>query len=254
MHATEDDLILHYYGELDAGDESHTAGHLAECAGCHASYTRLQRVLAAVDAAPAPEIADGFERIVWARLEPSLPRRRSGWLSWIVFSPARVAAMAALVLLIAGAFAAGRWHRPAAPAGAPGANAADLRERVLLVDLSEHLDRSQMVLIELVSAGGEGPVDISAERARAEQLLTANRLYRQTAAATGNAAVAGVLDELERVLVDVAASPERLSASDIEQVRQRIENKELLFKVRVLSTEVRERQKTDNRVRTGQSS
>ena len=255
MHLNDDDLVLHYYGEMDAAEETRASAHLSECGPCHGSYTKLQRVLAAVEAAPAPEIADGFERIVWARLEPDLRSARTGWLLWFVFSPARMAWLAGVLVLLAGAFVAGRHWKEGAGSGAVTAAAtAGLRERVLLVDLSEHLDRSQMILIELVSAGGDGGVDMTSERARAEQLVTANRLYRQTAAATGNQGVADVLDELERVLVDVAASPERLSASDLDEVRRRIETKELLFKVRVLSTEVRERQKTEIRTRTGQSS
>ena len=72
-----------------------------------------------------------------------------------------------------------------------------------------------MVLVELVSAGDENPVDISGERARAEQLVAANRLYRQTAVATGDAGIADLLDELERVLVDLAASPEQVSSDDL---------------------------------------
>ena len=42
-----------------------------------------------------------------------------------------------------------------------------------------------MVLVELVSADDETAVDITGERTRADELVTANRLYRQTALATG---------------------------------------------------------------------
>jgi len=81
-----------------------------------------------------------------------------------------------------------------------------------------------MVLVELVSAEDDkGNVDISSERARAEQLLAANRLYRQTAMTTGDAAMASVLDDLERVLVDVAASPSTVSQEELDSVRRRID-------------------------------
>ncbi|PYR58307.1 MAG: hypothetical protein DMF85_11070, partial [Acidobacteria bacterium] len=104
--------------------------------------------------------------------------------------------------------------------------------------------RSQMVLVELVSAGGSsGDVDISTERERAGQLVAVNRLYRQTALSTGDANMASLLDDLERVLVDVAASPSPVSQADFDAVRRRIESKGLLFKVRVVSSEVRERQR-----------
>ncbi len=255
MHLTDDDLILHYYGELDTNAAARVSDHLRACPTCHASFTTLQRVLTAVESAPAPEIADGFERTVWARLQPELGGR-DGWWSRLVFSPARLAWVAGIVMVVAAAFFAGRvsQHAPVAAPVESAAAQSGLRERVLLADLGDHLDRSQMMLIELVSADTAVDVDLPAERARAQQLVADNRLYRQTATANGNVALAAVLDDLEQVLVDVAAGPDTLSAADLMEVRQRIESKGLLLKVRVLSSEVQKRQKTEIRARAGQSS
>jgi len=256
-HVEDDDLVLHYYGEMTDAQEAQTSAHLGQCTACHANYRRLQQVLAAVDEAAfaGAELPEGFERVVWARLEPALPRSRKGLLSWMVFSPARVAWAALIVALVTGAFFAGRLM-PRAPEGGATTQASteQVRERILLVDLSDHLDRSQMVLVELVNAEGAGKVDISGERARAEQLVSSNRLYRQTAADTGDANVVALLDELERVLVDVAASPESMTSQDLDEVRRRIESKGLLFKVRIVSSEVRERQKSIGRTGAGQRS
>jgi len=244
IHLSEDDLVLHYYGELAPDEERRAAAHLTSCHECHENLRRLQRVLAVIDesALSGPELPEHFERTVWARLEPTLPHGRSGWLSWFVLSPGRLAWVAMVVVLVGAAFMAGRLF-PRADDGTAAA-AQDLRERILLVDLGDHLDRSQMVLVGLLSADGDGAVDISAERARAEQLVSANRLYRQTALATGDAGVVDLLDELERVLVDLAASPDELSADRMIEVRQRIESRSLLFKVRVVSSEVRQRQQS----------
>ena len=247
LHLNDDDLVLHYYGELSAGEEASAGAHLAGCAACQANYASLQRVMAFVDSAPAVEAAPGFERLAWARLEPALATQRpgpfAGLLSWFVFSPARLAFTASIVLLIGAAFMAGRMSQTAVPARAPQ-SAEQVRERILLVDLGEHLDRSQMVLVELVSADDSGgSVDISMEQSRAEQLVSANRLYRQTALSTGDAAMASLLDELERVLVDIAASPSTLTQEDLDSVRRRIDSKELLFKVRVVTSQVRDRQR-----------
>jgi hypothetical protein len=245
LHLKDDDLVLHYYGELPAPEESRAESHLGSCTECQANYTKLQRVMAFVDIAPAMDPGPGFERIVWARLEPALHGPRRSWLSAFVFSPVRLAFTAGIVMLIGAAFMAGRMTRSAVPATGTVAQANEkVRERILLVDLGEHLDRSQMMLVELVSAGETtGNVDISMEQSRAEQLVMANRLYRQTALSTGDAAMASVLDELERVLVDIAASPSTVSQEDLDSVRRRIESKELLFKVRVVSSQVRQRQK-----------
>lgn len=252
MHLKEDDLILCYYGELDGPPESRATEHLAECTSCRAAYSRLQQVLTAVDDCPTPDLPDSFERVVWARLQPELGRPQRGWLSRFVLSPAHVALVAAVVLLVTGAFFAGRMSNRAPAGRVPEQSVSQLRERVLLANLGDHLDRSQEMLIELVS--GDGAAGISAERERAEQLVSDNRLYRQTAEQTGNAALVTVLDELERVLVDVAAGPDVVSATDIEQMRRHIETNGLLFKVRVLSSEVRDRQKTAIQRRTVLSS
>jgi anti-sigma factor RsiW len=255
-HLTEDELVLHYYGEMSGSDESRAAAHLSECGACHESFRRLQRVLAVVDesALAGPELPEHFERLVWARLEPSLRRDRRGWLSWFVFSPGRLAWVAGIALLVVSAFVAGRLLPRSNEPVATDASAAQVRERILLVDLGDHLDQSQMVLVELVSAGDDGQVDITEERERAGELVSANRLYRQTALSTGDRAIADLLDELERVLVDVAASPEQVSSEALDEVRRRIESRSLLFKVRVVSSEVRERQRSLAQERAAQRS
>jgi hypothetical protein len=201
-------------------------------------------------------VAEGFERTAWARLQPALANSRRGRIFGFLTPHGRLAWAAGVVLLLTAAFFAGRISQrapvPQAPESASAVSA--LRERILFADLGTHLDRSQMMLIELVSAATAADVDLPAERARAERLAADNRLYRQAAVASGNQALAAVLDDLEQVLVDVAASPDILSAADLVEMRERIENKALLLKVRVLSSEVQKRQRQDIRVRAAQSS
>ena len=252
QHLTEDDLVLHYYGELDGAAGARTERHLSSCGECRGSFERLQRVMAAVDALPEPSLPDGFERTVWARLQPALaPPPRRGWFSWLALTPAPLALAAAVVVLVAAAFFAGRItkQQPAATV----ASTAEVRERVLLADVGEHLDRSQMMLVDLVSAD-PADIDMRVERQRAEELVAANRLYRQTAAANGEARIQELLDELEQLLVELAASPDQLSTEEMGQVRERLDANGLLFKVRVLSSTLRERQKQEIRSRAGQSS
>jgi hypothetical protein len=245
QHLTDDELILHYYGETAPDDEPRAAGHLQQCAPCRAEYARLQRVLGSIDeSSVAIDPAPSFERTVWARLEPNLKPARRGWVSWAL-SPAPMALAAAVVVLVVGAFLAGRATSPApAPTAAAVAAAAEqIRERILLSEVGEHLDRSQMALVELVSTDSDTNFDMSGERSRAEQLVADNRLYRQTAEETGDVTLSELLDEIERVLTEVAATPETGSSRDLADVRRRIESRDLLFKVRIVSSEIRERQK-----------
>jgi hypothetical protein len=115
-------------------------------------------------------------------------------------------------------------------------------ERVLLVAVGDFLERSQVMLIELNHTNPSGKVDISAEQERAADLVGENRLYRQTAIRTGNIAMAGVLDELERVLVDISHEPAQMSSADLESLQKRLDKAGILFKIRVLGTNVKNQQ------------
>ncbi|MGH9409339.1 MAG: anti-sigma factor family protein [Vicinamibacterales bacterium] len=250
-HLSDDELVLHYYGELSSAEQARTESHLSACRDCQQGYARLQRVMAAVDSSMFADAPAGFERTAWARLEPALGVRR-GRLAWFAWSPG-LAWVAAIVLLVAGAFAAGRLTHPTAPTATMSARAGTneaARQRVLLVDLGEHLDQSQRVLVELASAEADPQgLDISRERDRAQQLLAANRLYRQTAVNAGDPAMASLLEDLERVLVDVAAGPATMSKGDLDSIQKRISDKALLFKVGVVSTQVHERERAAFRER-----
>jgi hypothetical protein len=246
MHVSEDDLTLHYYGETTPAADAGIDQHLAECFECRAAYLRLKRVLAAVDTLTVPDVPPTFEHEVWERLAPVLGARRPRWWS---FSPGvrRFAAAGAVAALVVAAFVTGRlWPTSRGPVTSPPSTPASnnrLRERVLLVAVGDHLERSQMILIELLNTSATGAVDISAERSRAEELLAANRLYRQTADTTGDTTIAALLDDLERILTEVAARPARMPAEDLERIRARIEADGLLFRVRVISSGVKAREK-----------
>ncbi len=231
-HLNDEQMTLYYYGEAapSAGIEE----HLATCESCRHTYQDLQRALNSVDSYPIPERDASFEDRVWNRLEPRLKRRSfaARWNGW------KIAASLAVALLVVGAFLAGRtWQKPS-PAPGPVADASQVRERVLLVAVSDHLERSQMVLIELANARG---LDISYEQRAAEDLLESNRLYRQTAATTGDVATATLLEDLERVLLEIAHSPSAVSAQQLEDLRKQIEDRGILFKVKVYGSQIEER-------------
>ena len=105
-----------------------------------------------------------------------------------------------------------------------------------------------MVLAELTNApDGKGKIDISGERQQAEDLLEDNRLYRLTARNAGDTATAAVLDDLERVLMEIASSPSTVTKDQLQQFRKQIEDRGLLFKVRVVGSQTRMREERDSR-------
>lgn len=252
MHPTQDELVLHYYGE--SGRETAALDtHLAECGECRTAFFRLRQALAMVEPTDQPEPVHGLEDRVWARLEPSLDRvggTRRWWLpaplspgfGRIGWLPATVAAT-----LIVAAFLTGRLTRqtPVEPparvtdeALAPG-NDDRVRTRVLLVAVGDHLERSEMVLSELMNAGDIESAGLVSERARASDLVAASRLYRQTAAVTGDQALEQTLDDLERTMVEIANTPADMSNAELAALRDRIERRGLLFRVRVLNDDRR---------------
>jgi hypothetical protein len=233
-HLGEEELILYYYGEGDGSPA--VRAHLDACEACRAEYSSLQRVLNVVDTAPVPERGAEYGAHVWHRLEGSLGARRR-WVGPLLWPARHWAAVAGMVALVAAAFLAGRYYPGAHPATQMAAG--QVRERVLLVAVGDHLERSQMVLIELMNAPPDRPLNVSFERGRAEDLASANRLYRQTAARTGDARVANVLDELEPLLVEIAHSPSELTADELTDLQRRIQAEGILFKVRVLGSTVR---------------
>jgi hypothetical protein len=228
-HLSEEQLLDAYYGEFDA------SGHLTACDECRVEFERLKEVLDTFREYRGPQRNAGHAGEVWTRLLPKLPQDRPGrlWLRWWALTPV----LAALLTIT---FVTGRWTERHSHTSAISEKA---RERVLLISLSDHLEQSQIVLANVANADFGTP-DLADERDRAHELLGANRLLRQTAVRLGDLTDAALLDELERVLLDVANSPVHSSPGDLERIQQRIEAEGLLFRVRITSTVSREKGQT----------
>jgi hypothetical protein len=234
-HLSEEQLVLHYYGE--EGDTLAAEQHLEGCGECREIYGSLQRVLNVVDSLPVPERPADYSARVWQQIEKRIPARRRTFGFPSAWRWATAGAMFASLMVAA--FLAGRFypqHRPPVQTANVDAQAG---QRILLVAVGDYLERSQMVLFELVNADPKRPLDISAEQERASDLVSESRLYRQTAAHTGDTAIAGVLDDLDRVLLEIAHAPSRMSPGDLQSLRQRLEAEGILFKIRVLGSNVR---------------
>ncbi|MDQ6801932.1 MAG: hypothetical protein M3041_13980 [Acidobacteriota bacterium] len=238
QHLTEQELVLHHYHDEDS--PAAVAKHLAACDVCRAEFNSIQRVLALVDEMPIPQRADGYGEQVWTRLRwrvGSAGRRRN----W------QTALAAAAVLAIA--FFAGQWWHAhnIAPANVATINAAagkvaaasqaDSQNRILFVVVSDHLDSSERMLLQVVNSDSKRGLDLTNERGRAEELVASNRIYRQTAEQHGNDRLASVLSDLEPVLLEIAHSDGKLSPDEASALQKRIDSKGLLFKVRVISAQ-----------------
>jgi hypothetical protein len=249
-HYSEDDLTLHYYGEGRSANREEIARHVRTCDRCAALYREISETLALVVAEDVPERGDQYGLEVWQRIRHQLPER--GW--WPGGTRLRfVGLVGAMAALVAAAFIAGQLSRAPGIPGGPGGSKDDVRaegkgradgdsdrERILLTAVADHLDRSSRVLTEIENA--HGPSDISAEQRWAEDLVVTSRLYRQDATDAGELSVAAMLDDLERNLLEIVHRPSKISAADLEQIRRRLDAAALLFKVRIMSDELRQRE------------
>lgn len=247
QHLTEEQLVLHHYHDGDVAAQAEQ--HLATCAECRAQYDTLRRVLTLVDSMPIPERGAEYGERVWTRLRWKLGSERRRLRRW------QVGFAAAAMLAIA--FVSGiLWHQrsggpavvpvqtasvPAQPgqAGLPVLQAeAPKPAQVLFVVVSDHLDRSERMLLEVANAQVGHSLDMSAESKRAEDLVASNRIYRISAQQRGETRIASLLSDIEPILLELAHSGSTLSPQRLAALQKRIESKGLLFKVRVMSAQV----------------
>ena len=106
----------------------------------------------------------------------------------------------------------------------------------MLLVVGDHLDRSERLLVELNHAKGTDPQLTQPIQNEARRLLTDNRLYLQSSTVSADPLLAGALDHLERVLLEVANDPNGLSREDIARLQEDMNTKGLLFEIRVLKT------------------
>jgi len=240
-HLTDDELLLYHYRDRDV---EMAERHLSSCAECRSRLVAIEEVLKLVVAAPLPERGPDYGSEVWNRIRAELPELTPRQHRWAVIPHwAWASAIAALLVVV---FLMGRYSSQRESSVNVATNAGvttvfppqQVRERVLLLAVGDHLDRSQMLLMELTHATGPGEIDISTEQQRAIELADANRLYRATAQQIGDAGIATLLDELERVLLQVGHQPSSITAGDLKEIQDSIQSQGILFKVRVVRTNV----------------
>ncbi|HEX3093364.1 MAG TPA: hypothetical protein VHW72_12110 [Candidatus Angelobacter sp.] len=235
-HLSEEQIVLHYYG--DAEEAAEVERHLAACPECRAEFARVRSTLKQIEPLEVPEPAAGFEEKTWLNLRDRLPEK-SGFLRRLLRpSLPKWAFAGVMALLLAAAFLAGRfWPRPGQQVTQQQPSQVN-PQRVVLVAVGDHLERSQMLLVEIMNADTKGPINFSNEQAEARELLDSNHLYRVSSQQAGDPQVARLLDQLGRVLAEIANGPAEVSPADLQQVRHTIQSEGLLFKVRVISSEV----------------
>ena len=232
-HLTPEQIVLHCYG--DAADGPEIESHLRGCGECRAEFDKVKAFLAEIPATPVPQPPVDLEEKLWLNLRDQLREKRPAWRGFL--APARWTAIGAVAVLVIAAFLAGRFWPNRVEVKKPESVQVN-PERVVLVAVSDHLERSQILLVEIMNADPKDAAEFSEERQQARNLLNDNRLYRVSALQNGKPGVANLLEELERVLTEVANSPAEMTAGDVKEIRRRIQSEDLLFKIHVVGSTV----------------
>lgn len=249
-HLTEEELIEHYYSEDVYKAQAEI--HLQACRQCSQAYEELGRLLGNVRAPEIPPRSSEYGAQVWQSIQGTLApyqlKQKRSFFHW-----PQLAYAAACLVFLAAAFLAGRMWEHAHTRPSIASTPQQTKERVVLFVLDNHLDRSERLLVQLNHAGAEGErVDLPLQ-GEARQLLTDNRLYRQSIGKADDPLLASALDHLERILLEVANSPDELTSADIARIEQEMNTQGLLFQIRVLRTKVSEQKLNDQATRKGAS-
>jgi hypothetical protein len=233
-HLTEAELVDHYYGEAAA--PASAEHHLRECHVCAEAYAALRQDLASIKFSAVPARAASHGEQVWQSLRNSLPVYQKQKRRWVNFNLLQGLGYAtAYIVLIAAVFFAGRqWeHRqhPNIQSAGTDQPAQPIIPMIVFV-LGDHFDRSERLLVELNHANDASAV--MPVKAEAQDLLTANRLYRESASRAGDRQLTAALDRLERVLVEIVNEPEGSSPAQLARLQKDMNTDGLLFEVRVL--------------------
>jgi len=238
---SDNDLILYFYRDgLDAARIGEIDDALFASPDLRARYTRLQQMLHAVDADPAPEPDAQFNERVWQRLDariaaldPAAPA--TGWrvrlfdtLHSLLVPRAAFAAACMLLLAIGVGFYAGRSTAPQ-PDEIAQTRANAMATRVLDAYVAEHLRATEGLLLTAVNSDDAGLVG---NRDLAASLVDSNRLYAQAATRSGNTRLADFLRQLEPVLLSLANQPGTAAVQSSEDLRRFLDATDLLFQVR----------------------
>jgi len=241
-HLTEEQLIEHYYEE--SPQSAGIVQHLRACNRCAETYAELRSDLDAIEPITAPARAASHGEQIWQSIRNSVPvYEQKQQRLWQPFSNLKALSFAtACTFLIAVAFFAGRqWENHQRPPQIQTAANNRNRQPIVLVVLGDHLGRSERFLVALKH--GDSAESTALVKAEAQDLLSANRLYRESAIESGDPAFAAALDRLERVLVEIANEPDNASPARLAELQKELNTDGLLFEVRVLRSHVQDEQK-----------
>lgn len=168
--------------------------------------------------------------------------------------PVWAAAAASLVLVVGIGLLTGRLPipdfgpsapipagEPAAGVLVPDANLDNLTVNLARQNTAEYLRQTRAVLVTLLDVNihcDKGKVDVSAERAKASELLRRQRLIAAELHRMPLARAQDVCNDLERLLLEVASLTDCARDAEIQTLRDQIEKRQIFVRMELLGQEL----------------
>jgi hypothetical protein len=245
------DVELYFYGEIEGPERERMRMHLRECRECALALEELTLIRSALAERPdiaAPPAGDwsGFMR----RLDEAVGAQRSRLSGEMVVSATAAgrarkvpsytgllatAALLAIVTMNVLFVAKGRSTHVAQPATIAGGNAGDATPVATggLKSVGEqHFERSKLVVLGLTAKEPAQTTvsDWAYERELATSLLNDTRLYRLAAEEKGLTSLAGVMRDLELVLLETSMADSD-DKDALDQIQRLIRKRGLIQKM-----------------------
>ena len=226
-HLSEEEMVLHYYGESEGADA--IDAHLSECPQCRESFLQLRDLLENQIPTGTPDPGPNYGRRLWQQLEPQLDASTGSGFTVVPFLrrwaiPLSAAALFLLVFLL------GRYGpEPPDPVTYISEQAST---RLFAVNVGQHLEKTQFMVQDLSNVAQEEEGYFLEQRALAAELLADNRIYRNLAKTRGETELEAMLSEVEFLLLNLANSNEEDFTDTLADDREAIE--EMLFQIRVI--------------------
>jgi hypothetical protein len=255
MTLCQDETLLHAWLDRELSPAASRAfrSHLAVCDRCAARVREAEEVLSLIGAACQSDSAEPVPTArLRARIEDGLaahpPAGRAGY--HMLFSRWGIAAAAVLAVGILAALVG--WletasvnpfetelareavrETPSTPDDAPGTARRATR---LESQTSRHLERAQLLLRSVRNTQAVSASELHYERALSRELVIRNRLLRRRAEQQEDAAAAGVLVQVEPLLVDIANLPDHAAGGDIAALQSLIRAHGIIAELRLYAS------------------
>ena len=268
----EETLIMHFYGELDAKTAQALDKALVQSPKLSKQYQTLVQFLSDGIEQSVPEASKNFEQNIMAALMREADQketqstsgarisdtRQSSW--WRRSQPLNLlAGSAVMATLLIGVFFVGRWSSQVEPQQQIASNnqgqssvASNLKgqqsefgQRVLFTRVHQHIESSERLFTLVANGNGELPQMIAERKKIIDELLALNRIYRRISQQQGDTKLAYLLEGMETMLLELNnLQPSNTSgeqSAGFENVKRRLENTDLLFKMRVTNKKVEQK-------------